>query len=485
MTTTRKLIDRRTLISTAGAAAALSLSPGLLRAQQSGRPVIVLGAGLAGLTAALTLQDAGMNVRVLESRNRVGGRVLSHRNVPGNPESGGTSFAPGYARVVSACTTYGVGLVDLTPIVPLFFQRDLYLGTERIAADKWLSHPRNPFPEPLKKMLPWSFLLATIGAKNPLKTNDAWADPANKQLDVPLHDWLKGQGWSDEMIRMAYDVNPGWGDNAKDVSTLMVLCALKFQQTQQELAKGKAMGYTAKGGNQAIPEAMAKALKNPVELRQRVVAIRSDKSGVEVRCANGRIVKGSHVICSLPTTTLRDIRIEPGLPAAQAAGVKNLGVQTISLAHLVPKSKFWEQDGRAASMATDGAINMVLAEHKGATPKDITSLTVWLRGANARRLDRLKPTEALTAIVKEIERLRPAAKGQLEPVTYHSWINDPHSKGDWAVWQPGQVTAYSKTISQPAGRLHFCGEHTAVSNRGMEGAMESGERVALEVLAHA
>jgi monoamine oxidase len=116
MTTTRKLLDRRTLLARAGAAAALSVAPGLLRAQ-SKDPVIVLGAGLAGLSAALTLQDAGMAVRVLEARNRVGGRVLSHRNVPGNPESGGTSFAPGYARVVSACTSYGVGLVDLTPIV--------------------------------------------------------------------------------------------------------------------------------------------------------------------------------------------------------------------------------------------------------------------------------------------------------------------------------------------------------------------------------
>ncbi len=484
MTTTRKLLDRRTLLAGAGAAATLSAAPGLLRAQ-SKDPVIVLGAGLAGLSAALTLQDAGMAVRVLEARNRVGGRVLSHRNVPGNPESGGTSFAPGYARVVSACTSYGVGLVDLTPIVPLFFQRDLYLGTERIAADQWVNHPRNPFGEPLKKMLPWSYLPATVGARNPLKTNDAWADPANRALDVPLYDWLKGQGWSDEVIRMAYDINPGWGDNAKDVSTLMVLCALKFQQTQQELAKGKAMGYTAKGGNQAIPEAMAKALKTPVELQQQVVAIRTTTAGVEVRCANGRVVKGSHVVCSLPTTTLRDVRIEPGLAGAQAEGVKKLGVQTISLAHLVPKSKFWEQDGRAVSMATDGAINMVLAEHKGATPKEITSLTVWLRGANARRFDRMKPADALAAIVKEIERLRPAAKGQLEAVTYHSWINDPHSKGDWAVWQPGQVTAYAKALGQKAGRLHFCGEHTAVSNRGMEGAMESGERAALEVLSQA
>jgi monoamine oxidase len=481
MDKTRKMLDRRTLLAAAGATAALTIAPRPLRAQAKSQ-VLVIGAGLAGLNAALTLQEAGMSVRVIEGRNRVGGRVLSHRDIPGNPESGGTSFAPGYARLVTACNAYGVGLVDVTPIIPFFFQRDLFLGTERISADAWATHAKNPFPEPLKKVVPWAFLAAAAGPKSPLATNDAWANPANGRLDIPLHEWLRSLGWSDETIRLAYDINPGWGNSAKDVSTLMVLCALKFQQTQQELAKGKAMGYTATGGNQAIPEAMAKALQNPVELKRNVVAIRTDKSGAEVRCADGKTYKADHVVCSIPTTVLRDIRIEPALTGAQAKAVRQLGVQTISLMHIVPKKHFWEQDGFAPSMATDGLVNMVIAERKGATPKDITSLTVWLRGANAKKLDRMSEADAKAAVVKEIERLRPAAKGQLEAIAYHSWINDPFSRGDWAVWEPGQVTAFASEIGKAHGRLHFCGEHTAVSNRGMEGAMESGERAALEVV---
>jgi len=58
---------------------------------------------------------------------------------------------------------------------------------------------------------------------------------------------------------------------------------------------------------------------------------------------------------------------------------------------------------------------------------------------------------------------------------------DPHNAGDWAIFAPGQVTGLLPTMAQPHGRVHFCGEHTATMNRGMEGAMESGERVALEV----
>ena len=86
------------------------------------------------------------------------------------------------------------------------------------------------------------------------------------------------------------------------------------------------------------------------------------------------------------------------------------------------------------------------------------------------------------SVIESIDELRPSAKQQLEPVAYHSWFQNPFSEGDWAIWGPGQIRKFAKNVSTPHGQIHFCGEHTAVANRGMEGAMESGERAALEVL---
>ena len=74
--------------------------------------VVVIGAGLSGLYAATILQDEGYNVTVLEADKRVGGRVLSERSVPGNPESGGTSFGPGYARLINTAHRFNVELID-------------------------------------------------------------------------------------------------------------------------------------------------------------------------------------------------------------------------------------------------------------------------------------------------------------------------------------------------------------------------------------
>jgi monoamine oxidase len=477
---TSATLDRRTLLASAGATAALALAPQGLRALAKSK-VLVIGAGLSGLNAALTLQEAGLEVRVIEGRDRVGGRVLTHRNVPGDPESGGTAFGPGYARLVTAANSYGVGLVDTTPILPFLARRELFLGGERVSPEAWPSHQRNPFPEPMRKLMPWEFVNVLVGPKNPLATNDAWRDPAHAKLDVSLHDWLRGVGVSEDSIRVAYDINPPFGGSAREVSALMMFGAARFVQSQRELAKGRPAGYTAKGGNQAIPEAMAAALKQPVELKRNVVAMRADNGGVEARCADGMIYKADHLICSIPTAVLRRIRIEPALTGAQATAVRELGVQAITQMHIVPRIPFWEKDGMHPAMCTDGLINMLVDEHKGEDPAEVTSLTVWLRGQSVLRTDKMPEARAVAAVVRELEELRPAAQGQLEVRACHSWMQDEFSRGDWAVWQPGQITAFAKDIGRPHGRIHFCGEHTAVSNRGMEGAMESGERAALEV----
>jgi monoamine oxidase len=97
-------------------------------------------------------------------------------------------------------------------------------------------------------------------------------------------------------------------------------------------------------------------------------------------------------------------------------------------------------------------------------------------------MDQIDTQTAINAVVADLERMRPAAKGQLEVAGYKSWYRDQFSSGDWAVFEPGQVSAFAADLGKAHGNLHFCGEHTAVSNRGMEGAMESGDRAALEVL---
>ena len=98
-------------------------------------------------------------------------------------------------------------------------------------------------------------------------------------------------------------------------------------------------------------------------------------------------------------------------------------------------------------------------------------------------MDRFGTEAGKQLIISEFERLRPASKGLLSVAAVHSWTTDPFSAGDWAIFQPGQVRELRAAIATPHQRLFFCGEHTAIGSRGMEGALESAERVSLEVLA--
>ena len=439
MTKNTITLNRRTVLQAMGAASVAMAAPRVLRAQNKS-DVLVIGAGLSGLNAALLLQESGLNVQVIEARNRIGGRILSYRTIPGNPEAGGTAFGPGYARLVDAARTHGVELIDITPITPFFFKRELVLDNEFIAADAWAEHPKNPFQGPAKEVMPWAYLPMLLGRDNPLKTTDAWLAPENAKLDISLHEFLQGMGQSDEIIQLAYNTNPNWGTSSHDISTLMVLFAYAFQSLQMQLTAGNEVkGYTAKGGNQAIPEAMANALANEVHLNREVTGIRSEDGGAEVHCADGTVYKADRVICSIPCSVLNRIKIDPLIGGLQAKAIHTLESQVINQAHIVPKKPFWEEDGKDPNMYTDSLCGMVVAEHKGARPEDITSLTSWVRGHNAQWLDQIDEKDAIAMVVADIERLRPAAKGQLEVVEYKSWYRDPFSAGDWAVWQPGQV----------------------------------------------
>ncbi|RLA27530.1 MAG: FAD-dependent oxidoreductase, partial [Gammaproteobacteria bacterium] len=359
----------------------------------------------------------------------------------------------------------------------------LVIDNKFISSEDWPTHPHNPFPEPAKNVMPWMYLRRLLGRDNPLQTSDAWLDPKHANLDTSLHEYLRHIGQSDATIEIAYNMNPSWGSSSHDVSALQPLSAAFFAGMQRQLTSGnKIMGYSAKGGNQAIPEGMAAALKNEVQLNQQVTGIRSNAGGVEVHCANGTVYRADRVICSVPCSVLKRIRIDPLLRGTQAKAVQTLESQLINQVHMIAKKPFWEEDGMTANMFTNSLCGMLVAEHKGDNPADITSLTAWVRGHNAAWMDQVNEQDAIAAVVADIERLRPAAKGQLEVVAYKSWYRDPFASGDWAVWRPGQISAFANDIATPHEHIHFCGEHTAVLNRGMEGALESGERVALEVL---
>jgi monoamine oxidase len=472
---------RREFLLRSAAATSLALLP---HARAWSAPeaadVIVIGAGLSGIEAALRLEAAGCKVLVLEGRDRVGGKVLTFSGVQGFPEAGGNMIYGGYKRIMERAREVGVVLEDQAPRLGKHADFALVLDGRPISKAQWLDSPRNPFPASMREMMPWQYVPRVTQQANPLTQLDDWYAPGNASLDIPMHDFLNRQGATDDMVRLAYDTIPTYGMSARDVSTLLMAYISAYTRAQRQ---AKPVLLQAKGGNQRIPEAMAGRLLQPVRFGQTVTAVAADAADVRIRTKGGGRYSAQAVICALPFSTLRKIDLEPALRGPQADAVQTLPHQPIHQIALHVSRPFWEADGLEPSMWTDSPLGRVSAIYHGATDDEVSSLVVSAFGPGAAYLDKMQPEAAARYVVAEIEKMRPAAKGTLTVTAQQSWLRDPFSAGAWAYFKPGTVTKFLPAMLQPQGRVHFCGEQTALAARGMEGALESGARAAAAVMA--
>ena len=445
---------------------------------------MVIGAGLSGLAAALHLEAGGARVQVIEARDRVGGRVYSMERPGHRQETGGAYVGAGYRRVIAAARRLGVELVDVTPMLAFFREQELVLDGEVIRQSEWPDHPRNPFPGEHRTLMPWTCCRALAVRENPLPSPGEWLDPRFAEHDVPVHDWLSRLGFGEAAIRLGYGTNPAFGDDARGVSALLAFFRAAFQSAQRRLAPEGVLGYTARDGVQRLPEAMAGALGSEVHFGRTVTAITGGRrGGAEVRCADGAVYRAPHVVCSLPFGALRQVAVDPPFAGRQAEAVRGLGSQPVTQLYFAPRSRFWERDGYQPSMFTNGPAGMVAAHRSSEDPAEVTGFAAWVMGPGARRLDALPDAEAGRAVCEAIEAARPAARGQLEFVGLRAWGRDPFARGGWAWFRPGEVNRFAAGMGRPHGPLRLCGEHLARTARGMEGAMESGEEAARDVLA--
>ena len=442
--------------------------------------VIIVGAGLAGLHAARLLEAQGLSVKVIEGRSRVGGRVYTLDDIEGYPEGGGNGIGMGYGRILDTARSLGVELVPVRQRTEASADKTLIsLRGQTITAAQWPDSPLNPFPKDSREVLPWAYQWLVFARENPLKGPTDWLDPSHRVLDVSVYDFMRGLGESEATTDLACRVGLIYGTSSYDFSALHMLQILAWGASQARFGRD---AYAVKGGNQRLPEAMAAALEREIDYGRTLAAARTTDDGVEICCLDNTRYRARFAVLTPSFAALRHARFDPPLVHAQAEALATLGYSTAVQVHFRPLKPYWEIDGLPTDLWTDDFAGRLAALRYGSDPDEVTSLVSFVYGAQGAWLDCLPERDAAALVLDSINRIRPSTRGALEPVRVLSWQQDRFAGGTFSAWKPGQITRLAARIGDPWGRLHFAGEHTARSQRGMEGAMESGERVALEIL---
>lgn len=473
--------SRRKFIGGALGTAALMSVPLVARATPKKYDAIVVGAGLSGLHAAMLLEESGMNVLVLEGRKRLGGRVYTLMDIPGKPEAAGELIGGNYARMISTAQQLKLDLVN-PPAQDISRDWQYGLKGQFFSKEDWVKHPLNPMTGDDRKILPHRMLFTLTNQNNPLagKALDAWLTPEFQKYDIPFDQYLRKRGFKEDVIKMM-DITI----HTSSVEQTSALHELRrYHVGTFNGNRGFPDGARAKkikGGNSILPEKMAASLQHQPLIGKTVVHFEQTNSTVTVYCADGTSYQAGHVVCSIPMAVLRDITFSPKMPPHLQNAIREIDYGESLQAHYAIKKKYWEEDGMDPSMWTDTFIERFAL--RGPSNADgVQGAVAFINGDAANKFRLMNDRQVLDYVENQLASIRPSMAGALEPLLVQSCERDPHGAGDWVYWQPGQITKYGNNMRDPHGRIHFCGEHTAINERGMEGAFESGERAALDII---
>jgi monoamine oxidase len=436
--------------------------------------VVVIGAGLAGLNTALLLEENGFDVTVLEARQRIGGRLYTLDEVPGRPEAGGNTIGPSYARVIDRAASLGVKLVKAPEVIGGFRTMQLYVDGQFIPVKDWAASPANPFPDQLKRIPPGGMINGVI-RDNPLKEASDWLQPYAAQYDVAVSSVFDQLGFNE----CAQDLLSHNGSAGLTLASSSLLQVYKSQLSFLKARHIKGYSMAVEGGNQRLPEAMAKVLKKKVRTGEVVTHIKQSNDSVMLQTAAGNSYQADYVVSTVPLTALRDINIEPELPAIQQQAINEIDYSKTLIAQLTVAGNYWGKN--SPSLWTDTAIGRIFSTSLDGSG-EVSNVTLWLTGNDALHFSAMKADLRDKALLEAFYGIYPDAKGKVTLHKVVDWNNDPFAKGTWPAYKPGQISTLLPQLSKPAGRLYFAGEHTAITNPGMEGAMESSERVVAEIL---
>ncbi len=484
---------RELLTGAAVAGAGLALGCDRLRSlvpnagRRRGREVAIVGGGIAGLTCAWRLAQAGVASRIYEAQDRIGGRIwsLSGAFPEGQIcELGGELIDTGHERIRALAEELHLELDDLSLYEPGLL-KDLWHFDGRQYSDAEVVEAFTPIAERIDAA--WE----TVTGETVTYRETNGGEAIDNQS---IAEWLDGAectGWFRKLLDVAYTTE--YGLEIGDQSAWNLLMMIDTEPDPFKVFGDSDERYHVRGGNDLIPRRLAEKLAGRIETGARLesVSARSDGDFVLTLRRGGSTfeVAAERVVLTLPFTLLREVRLDVSLPAVKRKAIDELRYGTNAKLMVGFSERVWREPraarnapGSNGSVLTDLPFQLTW-EATRMQPGKAGILTCFTGGERGIELGQGTPATQSERFSRELERVFPGvSERRLGEARFH-WPSFEFTKGSYASYGVGQWTTICGAEGERVGNLHFAGEHTSIDFQGfMEGGCESGERVATEIL---
>ncbi|MBO9552110.1 flavin monoamine oxidase family protein [Pseudomonas sp.] len=439
----------------------IGVSSGAALAKDKTPSAIVVGGGLAGLTAAYELQNKGWQVTLLEAKSGMGGR------------SGlATSEWIGNAKSQPVLNQYLDRFKLETLPAPEFVRTPGYLIDGEYFSGTDLATKQPATAEALKRYE---------------KTLDDLArsidDPLNPQANSTLFalDQMNVSTWLDKLqlpttarqlinqqIRTRYD----------EPSRLSLLYFAQQNRVYRGVSDRDLRAARLPGGSPVLAQAFVKQLKT-IKTSSPVTAIVQDKDGVNVKVGSTDY-KADYLVMAVPLRALAKIQITPGLDTQHVAALKGTNYGWRDQLMLKFKQPVWESRARmSGEIFSNAGLGMLWIEP---ALKGGANVVINLSGDNARLLQAFGDKQMVDQVLIRLHAFYPQARGAFTGYEVKRYSIDAGTGGAYLAYGPGQISKYWRLWERPVQRITFAGEHTDALYPGtLEGALRSGQRAASQV----